>query len=103
MTLPAEILLLVAVVEEPTPESSMRLWDERDAVTGALLTPVFSTMERASAFLAQAMRDRHPVRLDYIFRYASTRFQDDFPDLEPILDPTAGDFFARAAALPPYH
>ncbi len=103
MTLPEQILLFVAVVEEPSSDSAMRLWTERDAATGARLTPVFSTMEQASAFLAQATRERRPVRLDYIFRYDSARFQEDFPDLEPVLNPTAGDFFARARHPPLIH
>ncbi len=89
------------VVAEPIPDPPMTLWTLRDARTGAHLTPGFSSMAQASAFLADARAGHRVIPVDYIFRCASSRFQTDFPDLELVLDPSAAQFFARGGELPP--
>lgn len=89
------------VVADPGPHTPMMLWTLRDARTGAHLTPGFSSMTRASAFLADARADHRAVPVDYIFRCDRARFQTDFPDLELVLDPSAAQFFARGGEPPP--
>jgi hypothetical protein len=99
VNLPAEVLLFVVVGDEVDPEAPMTLWTLRDA-QGSRLTPAFTSMEAASTFLADALRDRRAVPLDYIFRYESARFPAEYPALELALNPTAAEFFQRAGNLP---
>jgi hypothetical protein len=99
VSLPAEVLVFVVVGDEVDPESPMTLWALRDA-QGSRLTPVFSSMAVASTFLADALRDRRAVPVDYIFRYDSGRFPVEYPALELVLNPTAAEFFRRAGNLP---
>lgn len=99
MNLPAEVLLFVVVGDEIDPEAPMTLWTLRDAL-GSRLTPAFSSMATASVFLADALRERRAVPVDYIFRYDSARFPAEYPALELLLNPTAVEFFRRAGNLP---
>lgn len=99
MNLPAEVLLFVVVGDEIDPEAPMTLWTLRDAL-GRRLTPAFSSMPVASTFLADALRERRAVPVDYIFRYDSARFPAEYPALELVLNPTAVEFFRRAGNLP---
>ena len=62
------------------------------------LSPVFTTMQLAIAFLARAQELGYYVQLDYIFPANGRRLRDDFPGHAFRLDPSPELFFAEAPA-----
>ena len=62
------------------------------------VSPVFSSMLLATAFLSQAQQLGYFVKLDYIFPADGRRLADDFPEYEFRLDPSPRAFFGDPAA-----
>lgn len=57
------------------------------------ITPAFSSMLLATAFLARARELGYDVKLDYIFPADGRRLTEDFPDYQARLDPSPEAFF----------
>ncbi len=96
MDLPDPLFILARVPEGGPTEEKMVLFT-LTSPDGLRHTPVFSSMQRAASFLANAQELGMRVPLDYIFRAAGAAFWPDFPDYIPTLDPSAEDFFREFA------
>ncbi|HYM50592.1 MAG TPA: hypothetical protein VET65_08460 [Candidatus Limnocylindrales bacterium] len=99
MDLPARVFVLARLPLSGAGEDSMRLYQ----VTGPdqrPLTPVFSSMVKAAAFLEGAQAAGVTVAFDYVFPTEPAQFAIEFAAFTPILDPPAAEFF-HALGLPP--
>lgn len=63
-------------------------------VAGRRRTPVFSSMQLATTFLARAQEQGYVVKLDYIFPADGRQLPGDFPAHDFDLDPAPESFFA---------
>lgn len=98
MNLPAAVFILALVPEGGPSDARMVIYGlERP---DGRFTPVFSSIRTAADFLTQAQQLGHTVAFDYIFRTDATRLALDFPEYQPLLDPTAEAIFG---SRPPSH
>lgn len=92
MAYPDRVFLVVVETEDGhDPDRMPLLKRERD---GRPQAPVFSSMQRATAFLSEAQELGYQVKLDYIFPVEASRLPADFPDHEFQLDPSPRAYFA---------
>ena len=96
MTLPERVFLIVVEQAGDRDPERMSLLNRVDGEVR--LTPVFSSMLLATAFLNQAQQLGHFVKLDYIFPADGHRLADDFPEFKIQLDPSPQAFFADPSA-----
>ena len=96
MTLPDRVFLIVVEQAGDRDPERMSLLNRADGEVR--LTPVFSSMLLATAFLNQAQQLGHFVKLDYIFPADGRRLADDFPEFKIRLDPSPKAFFGDPAA-----
>jgi len=93
-------VFILALVPEGGPTDARMVLVTLAGPTGPI-TPVFSGIRSAADFLTRAQQLGHPVTFDYIFRLDHGRLAAEFPDMEPLLDPTAEAVFGDSAAVPP--
>jgi len=96
LTLPERVFLIVVEQAGDRDPERMSLLNRVDGEVR--LTPVFSSMLLATAFLNQAQQLGHFVKLDYIFPADGHRLADDFPEFKIQLDPSPQAFFADPSA-----
>jgi hypothetical protein len=95
LTPPDRVFLIVVEQTGDRDPERMSLLNRADS--GVRLTPVFSSMLLATAFLSQAQQLGHFVKLDYIFPADGHRLADDFPEFQIRLDPSPQAFFGDPA------
>jgi hypothetical protein len=95
LTLPDRVFLIVVEHAGDRDPERMSLLNRADGEVR--LTPVFSSMLLATAFLSQAQQLGHFVKLDYIFPADGHRLADDFPEFQIRLDPSPQAFFGDPA------
>jgi hypothetical protein len=95
LTLPDRVFLIVVEQAGDRDPERMSLLNRADGEVR--LTPVFSSMLLATAFLSQAQQLGHFVKLDYIFPADGHRLADDFPEFQIRLDPSPQAFFGDPA------
>ena len=92
MELPERLFVIAVVPEGGRHADQMELYSRPDGSTKRV-TPVFSSILLATTFLDRGQQGGHYVNLDYIFPTAGSRFALDFPDYEPVLDPSPDSFW----------
>src|SRR2546428_3601636 len=87
MGLPATVFLLALVPAGGPTDTRMEIL----AVDGpgGHRTPAFSSIRTAADFLTRAQQLGRSAHFDYLFRADAGRLAADFPEYEPILDPSA--------------
>lgn len=95
MDMPPTVFVLALVPEGGPDEARMAIY-RLDQPDGAV-TPVFSSIRTAAEFLSRAQQLGHPVHFDYLFRADATRLATDFPDYQPVLDPSADRLYPDPA------
>ena|SRR2546425_625239 len=98
MTLPDRIFVIVIESEAGRDPEMMPLLSRSDA-SGKRLTPAFSSMLLATAFLNQAQELGYYVKLDYIFPADGRRVAEDFPEHRIQLDPSPEAFFGSGLSV----
>jgi hypothetical protein len=96
VTLPDRVFVIVVESAAGRASERMPILAAADPAEGRI-APVFSSMQRAAAFLARAQELGFYVQLDYIFPVDGGRFAEDFPGHEPRLDPSPEAFFGSGA------
>jgi hypothetical protein len=90
--LPERLFVIAVVPEGGRNEDRMELYAVPNG-SSQPVTPVFSSILLATTFLDAGQQNGHYVNLDYIFPTAGTRFAQDFPDYQPVLDPSPESFW----------
>jgi hypothetical protein len=91
MPFPERVFLIVVETEGGRDPDRMPLLIRNDGDRS--VSPVFSSMQHATTFLARAQELGHHVKLDYIFPADADRLTDDFPGQSFRLDPSPDSFF----------
>ncbi|MDQ6713233.1 MAG: hypothetical protein M3Z28_08610 [Candidatus Dormibacteraeota bacterium] len=97
MPLPERVFVIVVESEDARDPERMPLLSHSEPA-GIPRTAAFSSMLLATAFLSQAQRLGHVVKLDYIFPADARRLAADFPQYEVRLDPSPEAFFGAPPA-----
>jgi hypothetical protein len=98
MALPATVFLLALVPAGGPTDTRMEI-PTLDGPRGRRML-VFSSIRTAADFLTRAEQLGRPVKFDYLFRADAGRLAADFPEYEPILDPSADALYGEPAAPP---
>jgi hypothetical protein len=99
MLLPERVFLIVVQTEGGRDPDRMPLLIRNDGDRS--VSPVFSSMQHATTFLARAQELGHHVKLDYIFPADGRRLIEDFPGHSFRLDPAPELFFEKIGPPPP--
>ena len=96
MDLPATVFLLALVPEGGPTDTRMEIPTVDGPQRRRML--VFSSIRTAADFLTRAQQLGRSVHFDYLFRADASRLAADFPEYEPILDPSADAIYGEPTA-----